>query len=230
MPHGGPYEIQDEWGYDTETQILAAHGYAVLRVNFRGSGGYGRDFVEAGFRQWGRRMQDDLTEATRWAVREAGIDDKRICLWGASYGGYAALMGVVREPGLYRCTIAASAVTDLRISWKWGDIRRRESGRIYLERVLGKDPQELYEYSPTKHAGKIDVPVLLVHGQRDDRVPFEHFKAMNKALIAAGKPPRTVVYGDETHGVSGTDNRREYYIEVLNFLAEHLGGAKPRLE
>src|SRR5207342_805692 len=103
MPHGGPFWINDSWGYDYELQILAHQGYAVLQVNFRGSGGYGKEFINKGFKQWGKAMQDDVTDATHWAIAQGIADPKRICIFGASYGAYAALMGAIREPDLYRC-------------------------------------------------------------------------------------------------------------------------------
>src|SRR5690606_10651105 len=113
MPHGGPFGIFDRWGFDRDAQLLAAAGYAVLQVNFRGSGNYGRAFKQAGAQQWGRAMQDDVTDATLWAITQGHADPERICIYGASYGAYAALMGVVREPGLYRCAIGYVGVYDL---------------------------------------------------------------------------------------------------------------------
>ena len=167
IPHGGPYEIVDEWGYDAESALLASQGYAVLRVNFRGSGGYGRDFVEKGYREWGHAMQDDVTDATRWAIAQGHAAADRICIYGASYGGYAALMAAVREPTLYRCAAGFAAPYDLAKMYKWGSIRRSDLGRNYLERVLGKDEQELALRSPAKQASAIRIPVLLSHGQLD---------------------------------------------------------------
>src|SRR5688500_7694492 len=124
FPHGGPFGVEDNWGFHDDVQILAVHGYAVLQVNFRGSGGRGRDFMEMGYRQWGGAMQDDLTDATRWAMAQAGIDAKRVCVWGESYGGYAALMGTVREPALYRCAIGMAGPYDLPTMYRWGDVQR----------------------------------------------------------------------------------------------------------
>jgi dienelactone hydrolase len=222
MPHGGPFGIRDTWYYDEEVQILTANGYAVLRVNFRGSGGFGRSFVEAGYRQWGKKMQDDVTDATRWLIAQRKIDPERICIFGSSYGGYAALMGVAREPDLYRCAISTAGVTDLNLMRKWGDIQRRKSGRHYLDTQIGDDTNALYEHSPTKHAGKIDAKVLLIHGEHDQRVSFEHAKAMQAALEKAGKSVETYYFGNETHGIYGKENRREYYGRVLRFLETNL--------
>lgn len=222
MPHGGPFGMADRWGFDEEVQLLAAYGYAVLQVNFRGSGGFGRSFVEAGFRQWGRRMQDDLTDATRWAQQQAGVDAARTCIWGSSYGGYAALMGAIREPALYRCVVATSAVTDLGLMWRWGDIRRTRSGKKYLARAIGEDPVERAANSPARHVAPLQAPLLLVHGRRDARVSYEHARALKQAMDAAGKPYEEFTPRDETHGMYGDANRDAYYRRVLAFLGKHL--------
>lgn len=222
MPHGGPYNIRDHWFYDEEVQILAAKGYAVLRLNFRGSSGFGRSFAEAGRREWGGKMQNDVTDATRWAIAQGKIDPKRICIFGSSYGGYAALMGVVREPELYRCAVSTAGATDLNLTRKWGDTHRSEYGRHYLDTYVGDDPADLYERSPIKHVAKIQAPILLVHGRHDYRVSFEHAKAMQAAMEKAGKPMETYFFGNETHGIYDDENRKEYYDRVLRFLDTHL--------
>lgn len=223
MPHGGPFGVRDAWAYDEEVQILAAHGYAVLRVNFRGSDGFGRSFEESGYRQWGLRMQDDVTDATHWAIGNGHAAPGRICIWGTSYGGYAALMGAAREPELYRCVVATAAVTDLNISWRWGSIQRSRWGRNFLEQSIGKDRTALHEISPVRHAGSISADVLLVHGKRDRRVSFEHAKAMMAAFDLAGKNVENDFFGDETHGIHGEENRHAYYEQVLAFLDARLG-------
>lgn len=167
VPHGGPYDIIDVRAFDAEADIQASQGYAVLRVNFRGSGGYGRAFNELGYRQWGPKMQDDLSDATRH-VADAGIADAdRICIYGASHGGYAALMGAIREPDLYRCAASYAAPTDLSKLYKWGSIRRTDLGKRYLERVIGKDEADLAARSPVDLAISIKVPVLVAHGRLD---------------------------------------------------------------
>lgn len=225
LPHGGPFGVMDGWGYDEEVQILASHGYAVLRVNFRGSGGFGRNFIESGYRQWGAKMQDDVTDATRWVMQQGLIDPERTCIWGSSYGGYAALMGSILEPDLYKCVIATSAVTDLNLMWRWGDIQRSKSGRSYLEEGVGKDPKFLITYSPTRHAAKIKADLMLAHGVRDTRVSYEHAKAMTKALDDVGKAYEGYFPKNETHGFYGEENRKEYYQRVLKFLEARIGSA-----
>lgn len=226
LPHGGPFGVRDSWDYDEETQILAAHGYAVLRVNFRGSAGFGRAFTELGYRQWGARMQDDLTDATRWALASGEVDPSRACIWGTSYGGYAALMGAALEPDLYRCAISTAGPTDLNLMWKWGDTQRSRWGRGYLEQVMGRDGKALLAASPIAHAGTLRPALMLAHGLHDQRVAFQHARDMRAALEKAGKPYVGYFPTDETHGVYGDDNRHRYYTQVLDFLATHLGGRR----
>lgn len=221
LPHGGPYGIADTWGYDPEVQILAAHGYAVLQVNFRGSGGYGRAFEVAGHRQWGRQMQDDLTDATRWAIEQGHADAQRICIYGASYGGYAALMGVAKEPDLYQCAIGYIGVYDLPLMYKEGDIAERRSGTNYLTENMGTEGLE--EVSPARLAQQIKVPVFLAAGGEDQRAPLEHTEAMQKALERAGVPVETLIYPDEGHGFYKEAHQLAFYRQLLSFLDENIG-------
>jgi len=220
-PHGGPFGIADVWGFDEETQLLAAHGYAVLQVNFRGSGNYGREHVRAGFQQWGRAMQDDVTDATRWAIGEGIADPSRICIYGASYGGYAALMGTAREPELYRCAAGYVGVYDMPLMYRRGDIALRRSGRNYLEQALGR--QDLEAVSPTRLADRIQAPVFLAAGGEDKRAPLDHTQAMERALKRAGKPVETLVFRTEGHGFYVESNRREYYGKLIDFFERHIG-------
>lgn len=224
FPHGGPFGVEDQWGFHDDVQILASRGYAVLQVNFRGSGGRGREFIEKGYRQWGGLMQDDLTDATHWAMKQPGVDVRRVCIWGESYGGYAALMGVIREPGLYRCAIGMAGPYDLPTMFKWGDIHRSTWGRGRLETTLGADSKLLVANSPTRLAEHIRVPVMLVQGGRDERVSPQHVRAMKAALDAAGKPHVDYLPLNETHGFFAEKSRREYYVRVLDFLDRSLVG------
>jgi dipeptidyl aminopeptidase/acylaminoacyl peptidase len=221
MPHGGPFGIRDSWGYDPDVQMLANRGYAVLQVNFRGSGGYGREFLTAGFREWGGAMQHDVTDATRWAIEQGIADPQRICIYGASYGGYAALMGVASEPDLYRCAIGHIGVYDLKMMYTQGDVQDRLSGETYLEDTLGKDGLE--ERSPSRLADRIKVPVLLTAGAEDDRAPPEHTERMAEALRKAGKPVDSKIYKGEGHGFYVDANRIDHAERVLAFLDQHIG-------
>jgi len=222
LPHGGPEGVRDTWSYDWDVQLLASRGYAVLQLNFRGSGGYGIDFANAGLREWGARMQDDITDATRWAIEQKIGAADRTCIFGASFGGYAALMGVVREPKLYRCAIGYAGVYDLELLLKSGDIARSRTGQAFLESALGSDREELASRSPANNAQKIEVPVLLIHGKEDMRADFAQAKRMKSALESAAKRFEWVALSYEGHGVYDEQTRREVYEKILGFLERNL--------
>ena len=225
LPHGGPHGVRDRWLFDWESQLLASRGYAVLQVNFRGSDGYGLAFEQAGYREWGGKMQDDLTDATHWAIEQKVTTADRICIFGGSYGGYAALMGAAREPGLYRCAIGYAGVYDLELMHSSGDIPDSRSGRAYLELVLGDDVTQLRSRSPVHLAAAIQAPVLLIHGTADWRVDLEHAKRMKKALEQHGKPFEYLALAGEGHGAYDEDTRKQVYERVLAFLDRHLKSA-----
>ena len=228
LPHGGPFGVSDEWGFDSDNQMLASAGYAVLQLNFRGSGKHGRAFEEAGRRQWGGTMQDDLTDATHWAIKQGIADPNRICIYGASYGGYASLMGVAKEPNLYKCAVGYIGVYDLPMMHSRGDIQERRSGENFVRDWIG-EKDKIASTSPNRIAGQIKVPVFLAAGGEDERAPIEHSKLMERALIGAGVPVETLYYDTEGHGFYTDEHRREYYSRLLDFLARHIGGtpAKP---
>ncbi|WP_313444200.1 alpha/beta hydrolase family protein [Stenotrophomonas indicatrix] len=224
VPHGGPIGVLDDGTYSTETQMLAAAGYAVLQVNFRGSAGYGRAHAQAARKQWGAAMQDDVTDATRWAIEQGIADRERICIYGASYGAYAALMGTVREPGLYRCAAGYVGIYDLPLMYARGDIQSDESGLIYLREWRGR-PKDLVERSPVNLAAQVGVPVLLAAGREDQRAPVVHTERMEAALKQAGTPVQALYYKNEGHGLYNLANQRDYYGHLLAFLSRSLGGA-----
>ncbi len=223
MPHGGPYGIQDVWTFDDEAQMLAGAGYAVMQLNFRGSGGYGADFIGAGAREWGLKMQDDLTDATRWAISQGIADAGKICIYGGSYGGYASLMGVAKEPSLYKCAVGYVGVYDLPTMHTDGDIQRRGSGETYLREWIG-EKDALAAASPNRIAERIKVPVFLAAGGEDQRAPIKHSELMERALRNNGVPVETLYYPTEGHGFYLEKNRREYYTRLLAFFNRHLGG------
>lgn len=225
-PHGGPFGPKDEWGYNPDVQILAANGYAVLQINYRGSGGYGRKFTHLGYKQWGGTMQDDLTDATLWAIKEGIADRNRICMYGASYGGYSSIMAVAKEPDLYRCAFGNVGVYDMNAMYHTGDIPDTKSGENFLDEALGH--QNLDAASPNKQASKIKVPVYLAAGREDARAAPVHTEMMHKALLAAGKQSEMVIYEGEGHGNFLLKNRIDFYQRLLGFLDKHIGSGSQR--
>jgi dienelactone hydrolase len=227
MPHGGPFGIADGWEINDEAEMLVRAGYAVLRLNYRGSGNYGRRFQHVGARQWGRTMQDDITDATRWAIEHKIADPQRICLYGASYGAYASLMGVAKEPDLYRCAAGYVGVYDLALMHKQ-DSRDSQAGRNWADDWISDDRATLAEVSPNLLAQRIRVPVFLAAGGKDEIAPQAHSERMEKALKAANVPVETLYVRTEGHGFYAEANQRTYYTRLLDFLSRHLGGAKAK--
>lgn len=223
-PHGGPHGVRDYWGYDWEVQLLANSGYAVLQMNFRGSGGYGIGFENIGHGKWGTLMQDDITDATL-AMIENGVANKdKVCIYGASYGAYAALMGTVREPNLYKCAIGSMGVYDLPMMFNRGDITRRESGLSYLRDVLGDDVEDQKRRSPVHNVKKIKANILLIHGAKDERAPIEQAEALKAAFDDIGKPYKWLALNDEAHGYYDEENRAQVFKTILDFLHANIGG------
>ena len=221
VAHGGPHGPRDFWGYRRDVQYLASLGYAVIQVNFRGSGGYGKSFEESGYRKWGREMQDDVTDATHWAITQGISDKERICIYGGSYGGYAALMGVIREPDLYKCAIGYVGVYSLPEMKESGDIPKSESGRKYLEMVHGQDSEDMKSRSPSFNVDKIKASLFIAHGKDDVRVPMEQFEALTNALDKIDYPYESMVR-DEGHGYHQPKNRTDFYTKMASFFKENL--------
>ncbi|WP_431634147.1 prolyl oligopeptidase family serine peptidase [Dyella sp. KULCS107] len=223
MPHGGPIGIEDTWFYDDDAQFLASRGYLVLQINFRGSGGRGIDFEQAGYKQWGTGIQNDLIDGVKWAIAQKFADPKRICIFGASFGGYSALMAPIRAPGMFKCAIGYAGVYDMALLYKKGDTHQSELGRNAMRATMGADENQLDANSPAKLADKIDVPVLLIHGEDDQRAPFAQFKAMKAALDAAHKPYEFLTKPGEGHGFYSEKNNVELYNTLQAFLEKHIG-------
>lgn len=221
--HGGPYFIRDRWEYDPYVQSLASRGFAVLQVNFRGSGNYGLDFVRKGFREWGGTMQDDVTDATKWAVAEGIADPKRLCIFGASYGGYAALEGAVREPDLYRCAIGYVGVYDLRLMYTRGDIPQSVFGENYLKMVLGTDEAQLWDRSPIAHLDRLKAKVMLIVGGADQRVPPVQGDNLHNALDKAHVEHEWLYQRTEGHGFYDEKNIADLLTRVTAFLDRNIG-------
>lgn len=224
-PHGGPIGPRDNWGFNPEAQLFASRGYATLQVNFRGSGGYGKGFSDAGHQQWAQGIQNDILDATHWVIDHGHADKDRICIYGGSFGGYSSLMAPIREPGLFQCAFGYVGVYDMDMMFKKGDIPQRESGLRYLRRTLGTNAEALAAASPTSRAAEVKIPVYLAAGARDERAVPEQTEAMNKALIAAGnKPEGMIIASGEMHGFYGEEARVNLYTEMLSFFARHIGG------
>ncbi|TNJ33649.1 alpha/beta hydrolase family protein [Arenimonas terrae] len=220
LPHGGPMGIYDTWLFDADAQLLASRGYATLQVNYRGSGNHGRDFVVAGYHEWGKAMQDDLTDSTRWAIEQGIADPRRICIYGASYGGYAALMGAVREPDLYRCAVGNVGVYDLAQRYKQDSLDHNITQGL-LEMTMGREGLEAV--SPNLLADRIRIPVMLAAGEKDETAPPIHTRRMRDALEAAGRPVEATFYKGEGHGYYEPENRMDFYARLLGFLDRHIG-------
>jgi len=227
LPHGGPM-ARDSMNFDWERQFLANRGYAVLQPNFRGSSGYGSKFEEAGYGEWGRKMQDDLTDGVKKLIADGIADPKRICIVGGSYGGYAALAGVAFTPDLYACAAAWAPVTDLRdfLKTRSSDYGRDSWMISTWTRFIGDrsdDADKLDAASPAQNAAKIKVPVLLMHGEADSTVRIDQSEEMERALRRAGKKVTFISLPKETHYMETADTRIRWLTELEKFLKENIG-------
>ena len=222
LVHGGPW-LRDSWGWDGEVQVLATNGFHVMQVNFRGSSGFGLDFETMGYKQWGGTMQDDVTDATRWAINEGIADENRICIMGASYGAYAALMGVAKEPDLYQCAIGYAGIYDVTAIERIGDVARWKTGINQWKITIGANLEEREPMSVLNYADQIKAAVMLIHGGQDRRTPPEHFHRMKQAFEEIGKPVETLFRANQGHGFFGRDTVMYMYGEQLKFLNKHIG-------
>ena len=227
-PHGGPYGIRDEWGFDAEVQFLASRGYAVLQPNYRGSGGYGLDFEVAGKKEWGAKMQDDLTDGVKWAIDQGIADPERVAIVGASYGGYAALAGVTFTPDLYCCAVNYVGVSDLSIIA--GFARYNFGDRDFEHDWLGDDQKFMHDRSPVNFVQNIRVPTLHGYGDNDRRGDIDHWKRLKAQLDKYHKPYEFVLEDKEGHGFRHEDTRIAFYRRVEVFLEKYLKpeGARSR--
>ena len=227
LVHGGPQVRGWHWRWDPEFQYLASRGYLVVAPEYRGSTGYGFEHFQAGWKQWGLKMQDDIADATRWAATQGLADPARTCIAGASYGGYATLMGLVRYPDLYRCGVAWSAVTDINLMYDiwWSDFGDEWKG-YGMPVLVGdkvKDAAQFEATSPLKQAARITRPLLLAHGGVDHRVPLEHATQLREALQASHAPLTWVLYPEEAHGWYKPETRSEWYRRMTTFLDAQIG-------
>lgn len=223
-PHGGPW-ARDVWGYNSQIQFLANRGYGVLQMNFRGSTGYGKSFLQASYKQWGLKMQEDITDGVQWLIQEGYADADNICIYGGSYGGYATLAGLVKDPKLYACGIDFVGVANLftfmnTIPPYW----TTELEKLY--EMVGhpeRDKVQLTATSPALNADKIKAPLLVVQGAKDPRVNKAESDQMVQALEKRGVRVQYIVKENEGHGFKNEENRIEFYEAMEVFLKKHIG-------
>jgi len=227
MPHGGPAG-HDTIGFDWMAQALAEKGFLVIQPQFRGSNGFGLAHQKAGYGEWGKKMQDDLTDAVNFAVKKGIVDPARVCIVGASYGGYAALAGGAFTPDLYKCVVSIAGISDLKSMLSWDKSEHGKDSWIvsYMEQQFTKgedDTQAMADVSPEGFADHFKAPVLLIHGVDDKRVPFKQSEKMNKALKKANKDVSLVELKGEDHFLSNGTTRLQALEEMVKFVNKHIG-------
>ena len=226
LVHGGPV-ARDEWGFDPEVQLLVSRGYAVLQPQFRGSTGFGKRFEEAGLNQWGLAMQDDVTAGARWLISEGIADPARICIYGASYGGYAAMWAMVKTPTLFRCGVSLAGVSDLNDLFTGASDTNRNPVARLLQRAKIGDPEKMHDafdaVSPAKHAADFQVPVLIAHGDHDTRVPVSNSRALVAALRAHHKSVEWLELPGEGHSLNKAENQERFFNALFEFLNRNIG-------
>ncbi|MEP7062725.1 MAG: prolyl oligopeptidase family serine peptidase [Betaproteobacteria bacterium] len=227
LVHGGPFMRGTHWQWNPEAAYLATMGYAVLEPEYRGSEGWGKKLFEAGWKQWGRAMQDDLNDGMDWLAKQGTIDPKRACIVGASYGGYAVMEGLSRDPDRWRCGVNYVGVSDigLMFSVTWSDFSDSDYIKYAAKEMMGDpdtDAAMLKAVSPLENASRIKAPVLMAYGGSDRRVPIVHGERMRDALQKNGTPVEWVVYQEEGHGFLLEKNRFDFYGRMGDFLAKYL--------
>jgi dipeptidyl aminopeptidase/acylaminoacyl peptidase len=226
LPHGGPW-VRDVWGFDPLVQLLANRGYAVLQMNYRGSPGYGEELFEMAHRQIGKAIQDDIEDATRWAIATGVADPQHIAIMGASYGGYSALFALGHNPELYRCGISLAGVTDWPAIFdkRRGDPDYREANKYWSQEIgdPDRDQETLKAISPVNFADKITAPVLIIQGKDDHTVPRDQAKLMISALGKAGRPPESLYISNLAHSYGNQQQRLQIFKAIDAFLAKNLG-------
>lgn len=231
LVHGGPQVRGAHWGWEGMAQFLASRGYVVIEPEFRGSTGYGFDLFHAGWKQWGLRMQDDVSDAVQWAVEQGYVDPRRVCIGGASYGGYATLMGLIKTPELYRCGFEWVGVTDIDLMYsiEWSDSSEawKQYGMPVLIGDRVADAKQLEATSPLKQAARLHRPLLMAYGANDHRVPLKHGLAFRDALSSAHQEVEFVVYPEEGHGWQELKTNIDFWTRVENFLGRHIGPGAP---
>jgi dipeptidyl aminopeptidase/acylaminoacyl peptidase len=227
LPHGGP-ESRDARAFDWLAQFLASRGYAVLQPQFRGSTGYGEAHRKAGYRQWGRLMQDDVSDGVKALIEQGIADPKRICIVGASYGGYAALAGAAFTPELYACAVSINGVSNLPAMLSFEETysgKDSDSVSYWKDHIGSRTSPEVISRSPSRAAANVRAPVLLLHGVNDSVVPITQSREMATALKSLAKPYTLIELPGEDHWLSRSDSRTRVLTEMEAFLATHLQGS-----
>jgi dipeptidyl aminopeptidase/acylaminoacyl peptidase len=232
LVHGGPFIRGDSWGWDATTQFLASRGYAVLAPEFRGSAGFGDKHFRAGWKQWGLKMQDDIADGARWAIAQGTADARRICIAGGDYGGYATLMGLIRDPDLYRCGIDWIGMTDINLlydgHWNFTSSLPDEWKQYGMPQLVGdqvKDAEQLKATSPLLRAAEIRQPLLLAYGGADLRVPLPHGTKFYNAVKQTNPGVEWIEYQEEGHGWVLPKNRIDFWGRVEKFLDKNIGSS-----
>lgn len=224
LPHGGPIGVRDEWGFDPWAQFLANHGYAVLQVNYRGSSGRGNTFAKTGYKQFGTGIQQDLIDGVKWAVAQGYADKNHVCVFGASFGGYSALMAPIRAPGMFKCAVDFAGISDFTLirddqEQQYAD----DLSRFVFAQQIGLDDATLKAISPLYHVDALNVPVLIVHGEKDPRVPVKNAEVLRDALQKSGKPYEWLVKPKELHGFYSEENNTDFLEHLQAFLDKYIG-------
>jgi dipeptidyl aminopeptidase/acylaminoacyl peptidase len=225
-PHGGPFYVRDNWEWTAEAELLANRGYAVLQVNFRGSMGYGNDHIDAGKKNW-VGIVDDVTDGMRYIVQQGYADPDRLCIYGGSFGGYAALMSVVREPDAYKCAIDFAGLYDMRWFMALSDVGQTQHGEDYMAEFIGDTPELQKAQSPSTYIDNLKAPIMIVQGGNDQRVPPSQARLLRAALKARNHPYEWLFKWWEWHGFYKEDNRVEFYEKMLAFLDKYIGPGAP---
>jgi len=221
LPHGGPY-ARDSKRFDYLAQYFATRGFGVLQMNFRGSKGYGKEFADAGRNNW-EVMQEDVQDGTQWLFDKGYADPSKTCIAGWSYGGYAALIGKIKNPELYACTISMAGVTDLKDLMN--DLKKYRFGKLAANNFLKgfTDKDDIKENSPVKRADEMTGPVFIAHGELDQRVHYDQFRRMKSALKKSSAKVTAITFEDEDHFLSDQENRMKFFEELDDFLDKSIG-------